>query len=61
MNHLWAQISRDKETIVRTPTRWRSFTIRLLNLGFYGPGDCSDHTVKWKDGLRFLGHGLRGE
>lgn len=60
VNNLWVQINRDKETIIRKPTR-RSFTTCLLNLGFYGPGNGSDHTVKWKNWLRFLGHRLRGE
>ena len=32
MNHLWAQINRDKQMMLWAPTRWWRLTIRLLHL-----------------------------
>lgn len=61
VNHLWAQINRNIQTVLRAPTRWRGLTIRLLHLGFYVPGYQPHHTDKWKDRLGIRGNRLGAE
>lgn len=59
VNHLWAQVGRDKQSIRRAPTKWRGLTICLLNLLFYMPSNRPNHTERWKDSFWFYGSRLR--
>ena len=55
MDHLWAQLDGDKQTVSGAPSRCRGITIRPLNLSLYGPSNRSNHTGQWEDGFWFLG------
>ena len=52
--HLWLQLDRDKQSILRAPTRWWSLAIGMLYLIFYLPSHRSYHTGQWKDVFRFF-------